>query len=110
MLYLRINTHIASLKEITGSAECHLQLLHTPNMAPGFNVTFRSALAHPGDLVKEVCRSRSFGEHRRWELIHAFLHQRQMLEIVVLITEGSGVGRAGQEPTEKGKNDTRDDL
>ena len=24
MLYLRINTHIASLKEITGSAECHL--------------------------------------------------------------------------------------
>ena len=79
-------------------------------MAPGFNVTFRSALAHPGDLVIEVCRSRSFGEHRRWELTHAFLHQRQMLEIVVLITEESEVGRAGQEPTEKGKNDTRDDL
>ena len=92
----------ASRKEITRSAEFRLVPLHAPSMAPILKVAL-------GDLVKEIFRSGSIGQHRRQERTHAFLHQRQMLEIVVLRTEESGVRRAGQEPAEKGKCDTRDD-
>ena len=54
VLYFNIDRHVVSHNAIPGSAEYHLKSLNAPNMAPVFNVAFRSAFAHPADLVKYV--------------------------------------------------------
>ena len=54
VLYFNIDRHVVSHNAIPGSAEYHLKSLNAPNMVPVFNVAFRSAFAHPADLVKYV--------------------------------------------------------